>query len=124
MSFCQRKVLDKRIDQEGNVMVAAEREYQPGDWVVYRKTKYSTQPGPRAQNVSPAQGGDKYAYTVDKFWVVAEILNDGRLVLQTRRGKEHVLDASDYNLHRARWWERLLYRRRFAAVQQPAAPTV
>ena len=105
-------------------MVTQQPSYQPGDWVVYCKTKYSHQPGPRAQNVSPAQRGDKYAYTVDKFWVVSDVLEDGKLVLQTRRGKEHVVDARDHDLHRARWWERLLYHRRFAAVESnsPAAP--
>lgn len=93
-----------------------QRNYQAGDWVVYRKTKYSTQPGPRAQNISPSQHGEKYAYTVDKYWVVADVLGDGRLVLHTRRGKEHTVSADDPGLHRARWWERLLYRSRFASV--------
>jgi hypothetical protein len=31
---------------------------QSGDWVIYRKTKFSTHPGPRAQNVLPAERGD------------------------------------------------------------------
>ena len=96
--------------------MAGTHQYRPGDWVIYRKTKYSTHPGPRAQNVSPARGGDKYAYTVDKFWVISQVLEDGRLVLQTRRGKEHIFDADDHDLHPARWWERWLYRRRFSAV--------
>jgi len=101
-------------------MVSLQRQYQPGDWVIYRKTKYSTHPGPRAQHVSPAQHGEKYAYTVDKFWVVSDVLDDGRLVLKTRRGKEHVVDADDHDLHRANWWERLIYRSRFTLVQKSA----
>lgn len=96
-------------------------QYRPGDWVVYRKSKYSTQPGPRAQNVAPARGGDKYAYTVNKFWVVSQVLDDGRLVLQTRRGKEHIVDPDDHDLHPAHWWERWLYRGRFSAVENSEA---
>ena len=94
----------------------AERQFHPGDWVVYKKTKHSTQPGPRAQHISPAAGGDNYAYTVDKFWVVAAVRRDGQLVLHTRRGKQHVVSPSDPHLHRASWWQRLLYRSRFIAV--------
>lgn len=91
-------------------------EYQPGDWVIYRKTKFSTHPGPRAQNVNPASGGEQYSYTVDKFWIVAELLADGELLVQTRRGKSHRVPADDPDLHRARWWERLIYRRRFESI--------
>jgi hypothetical protein len=94
-----------------------QQQFQPGDWVVYRKTKFSTHPGPRAQNVTAARSGDQYAYTVDKFWVVANVLDNGQLVLHTRRGKEHVVDADDPDLHRARWWERLIYRQRFTSVE-------
>ncbi|MCA9268725.1 MAG: hypothetical protein KDA41_09655 [Planctomycetales bacterium] len=90
--------------------------FTPGDWVVYRKTKYSTHPGPRAQNVNASQHGEKYSYTVDKFWIVSDVLEDGRVVLHTRRGKEHVVDADDPLLHRARWWERMLYRQRFISI--------
>lgn len=93
-------------------------DYHPGDWVIYRKTKFSTHPGPRAQNVSPARCGEKYAYTVDKFWVVVQVLSGGELLVQTRRGKAHRVSAGDPDLHRARWWERLLFRQRFAAITQ------
>ena len=99
-------------------MVSLAEQYQPGDWVIYKKSKYSAHPGPRAQNVAPAQRGEKYAYTVAKFWVVGDVLDDGRLLLLTRRGKEHVMDCNDPALHLAKWWERLLYRNRFAAVQE------
>ena len=94
------------------------QQFHPGDWVIYRKSKYSDQPGPRAQNVSPAQHGDKYAYTVDKYWIVTDIRDDGRLVLHTRRGKEHLLRADDPDLHLARWWERLIYRTRFTSIME------
>ena len=91
-------------------------KFQVGDWVIYRKTKFSEHPGPRAQHVRSLSGGDGYAYTVDKFWIVAESLADGQLRLKTRLGKEHVISADDPQLRRARWWERLFYRQRFEAV--------
>ena len=97
--------------------MVSQNRYQPGDWVIYRKSKYSTHPGPRAQNVSPAQSGEKYAYTVDKYWVVSRVLEDGRLVLQTRRGKEHIVAPEDHDLHLARWWQRWLHKSRFTAVE-------
>jgi hypothetical protein len=89
---------------------------QLGDWVIYRKTKFSTHPGPRAQNVLPAEHGDEYAYTVDKFWVVADVRQGGTLLLKTRRGKSHVVSQSDPNLHRANWWQKWRHRRRFEAI--------
>jgi hypothetical protein len=87
--------------------------YQPGDWVVYCKTKFSARPGLRAKNVRPAPGGDDYCYTIDKYWVVSSVRADGSLVLRTRRGKEHVTTADDPLLRPARFWERWIYRRRF-----------
>lgn len=90
--------------------------YHPGDWVIYRKTKFSTHPGPRAQNVNPATSGEQYSYTVDKFWIVAQVLAEGELLVNTRRGKLHRVSAGDPDLHRARWWERLFYRRRFESI--------
>lgn len=90
--------------------------FQTGDWVVYRKTKHSPQPGPRADNVVPAEHGDDYTYTVDKYWVVEQVKEDGTLLLRTRRGKEHTIRSSDPNLRKARWWERRLYRSRFESI--------
>jgi hypothetical protein len=100
---------------------------QTGDWVIYRKTKFSTHPGPRAQNVLPAQNGDEYAYTVDKFWIVAEARSDGTLLLRTRRGKEHTVRPNDPNLRKANWWERWRFRERFESIggnsPSPQPPT-
>ncbi len=94
-------------------------KFQPGDWVIYRKSKQSPLPGPRAKDVSPTAHGEDYSYVVDKFWIVQEVLGSGeRLRLRTRRGKEHELSASDPNLWPARWWERWLYRQRFEEVDQ------
>ncbi len=92
------------------------RNYNVGDWVVYRRTKHSESPGPRAKNVTSAAKGDGYSYTVDKYWIVDAIREDGCLLLKTRLGKEHVVDVDDPQLHRASWWERLLYRQRFSQV--------
>jgi hypothetical protein len=99
------------------------RDFQPGDWVIYRKTKFSTHPGPRAQNVSPASSGEQYAYTVDKFWIVVQVLAGNELLVQTRRGKSHRVSARDPDLHRAAWWERLYYRRRFASILHGENPS-
>lgn len=87
--------------------------YKPGDPVVYTVTKSSAHPGPRAQAVDPSSKGDHYTYVVDKFWVVAQVRPDGKLLLKTRRGKPHIVAADDPQLRPARWWERLWYRRRF-----------
>ena len=98
------------------------REFKPGDLVVYRKTKHSTSPGPRAKQVVPARYGDDYTYQVDKFWVVAESRSDSTLLLQTRRGKTHLVDSNNPNLRRAHWWERWLYGDRFPRLSSPNHP--
>jgi hypothetical protein len=90
---------------------------QPGDWVVYLMQKSSASPGPRARDVRPAQGGDAYYYIVEKYWVVQEVLDDGRIRLRTRRGKEHIVTPRNPLLRRARWWERWLLGSRFRAVE-------
>ena len=92
------------------------KAFRQGDLVIYRKTKHSTQPGPRAANVQPAQNGDNYSYTVDKFWVIEEILQDGTIVAATRRGKRNYLKPDDPLLKRANLIQHLLYRGRFASL--------
>lgn len=92
--------------------------YRRGDPVIFRMRKHSTHPGPRARNVKPAEKGEEYTYQVDKFWTVAEVLEDGRLRLKTRRGKEHVVDVEDEQLRPASWWERWLYRGRFPRLEE------
>ncbi len=89
-----------------------QRTFQPGDWVVFRKIKRSTSPGPRARHVSPSRFGEEYTYEVEKYWVVEEVQHD-QLVVRTRRGKRHVLRSQDQRLRRANLWERLMYRDRF-----------
>ncbi|MFV0445228.1 MAG: hypothetical protein ACK5Q5_16750 [Planctomycetaceae bacterium] len=85
---------------------------------MYRKTKHSEHPGPRASNVSPARHGDGYSYTVDKYWVVREVLSDGSIRLRTRRGKEHTVAQDDLCLRHANFIQRLLQRGRFAAIEK------
>jgi hypothetical protein len=85
----------------------------PGDPLIYRKPKVSARPGPRARNIQPSENGEEYRYEVDKFWTVADVLNDGRLRAVTRTGKEVYLSAEDERLRKARLIERLRYRRRF-----------
>jgi hypothetical protein len=81
--------------------------------VVYRKQKVSVHPGPHARDVRPAPNGDSYSYAVEKFWRVVAVQPDDTLVVRTRRGKQHTVAARDPNMRPARWWERLLRRRRF-----------
>jgi len=90
---------------------------RPGDWIIYCKTKFSPHPGERARNVAPTQHGDEYCYTVDKFWVVADVDPDGTIVLWTRRGKSHRVKLDDPHLRKPAFWERLLYRARFLAAE-------
>jgi len=87
--------------------------YKQGDRVIYTVYKRSDSPGPRAKKVFPAANGDMYSYRVDKFWVIDEIQDDGKLLLRTRRGKTHLISPDDPQLRRARWWERLWYNFRF-----------
>jgi hypothetical protein len=89
------------------------RVIKPGDWVIYRKRKYSVHPTPHARFVMPASNGDEYSYEVDKFWIVVDVQPDHQIVACTRRGKRVTVNAQDPALWRARWWERLLFRNRF-----------
>ncbi len=87
--------------------------FNPGDQVIYRVTKHSDCPGPRAKAVAPSPNGDEYKYQVDKFWVVEKVLDNGQLQLRTRRGKTHILSPNDMNLRVPSWWEAILYRNQF-----------
>lgn len=91
--------------------------FKPGDPVIYRKSKFSNHPGPRAKNIDPAPQGEIYSYVVDKFWTVVGITDDQKLLIRTRRGKEHVVHPGDPNLRHARWWEKLFWGHRFPAAE-------
>ena len=94
----------------------AKTPFKRHDWVVYRKQKSSAAPGPRASDVHPAGKGEMYNYMVDKYWVVEEVLDGGKIQLCTRRGKRNVVDANDSQLRLASWWERWIYRGRFHSI--------
>ncbi len=89
--------------------------FEVGDRVIYRREKHSTHPGPRARNIDPAPLGDTYSYEVDKFWTVQQVEN-GSLVLVTRRGKIHRVNMNDPRLRRANWWEKLVFNGRFPSI--------
>ncbi|MEZ6060234.1 MAG: hypothetical protein R3C19_07735 [Planctomycetaceae bacterium] len=97
-------------------MMVTQTHFQPGDLVIYHKTKHSTTPGPRASDVQPARNGDTYSYTVDKFWIVRDVLSDGTVIAETRRGKRHHIKPGDPLLKRASFLQRLMYRSRFSAL--------
>ena len=94
------------------------QNWKVGDWVIYRKSKRSSSPGPRAQGVLPSKRGESYNYNVDKYWVVTDIQNDGQLVVTTLRGKQHILPPSDAALRKPYTWERWLLRQRFKDVER------
>jgi hypothetical protein len=84
-----------------------------GTKVIYRKTKYSRRPGPRAASITPARHGDSYAYVVEKYWLVVARKSPDEIIVQTRRGKRLTLNTNDVNLRAASFLDRLLYGRRF-----------
>ncbi len=86
---------------------------KPGDRVIFRAVKRSAHPGPRAKGVAPEPMGEDYSYEVDKLWIVAEIQDDGQLLLRTRRGKTHVIKPDHPRLRRPNWWEKIIYAKRF-----------
>jgi hypothetical protein len=94
------------------------RQFKPGDKVVYRKSKHTPHPGRRAREIRACSKGDNYSYYVDKFWVISRVLAEGEVVVRTRRGKTHVIDQRDPNLHRPTLWQRVRYHARFAQIQQ------
>lgn len=93
-------------------------QFKPGDWVIYRKQKVSTSPGPRAKQTSPAPKGETYSYIVEKYWTVKDVLGEGQICLSTRRGKQHNVAQDDPHLRKANWWERWLFRARFPSVEE------
>jgi len=96
------------------------RQLRCGDPVIFCATKRGTHPSPRAKEIRPEPHGDGYVYAIDKFWTVTE-QRGNQVVLMTRRGKVHLVDADDPHLHRASWWQRLIYRGRFPDLNHPSA---
>lgn len=99
-----------------------DRRYcQRGELVVFTMTKNTACPGPRAKAVRPAPRGENYTYEIDKFWIVEDVCGDGTLLVRTRRGKVHRIDADDPRLRPASWMKRFLYRYRFPVTRQASA---
>jgi len=100
-------------------------QWNAGDWAVYRKSKRSTSPGPRASNIVATEKGESYTYVVDKFWVVESILSEDQVRVRTARGKTHVLSSDDPNLRRPSILQRLFWRERFREAESGSKnPTV
>ena len=91
-----------------------------GDRIVYRKTKFSPLPGARAHHITASDKGENYTYLVDKYWVVADVLEDGRLVAKTRRGKLNYVRSNDPNLRKAGVIESLIHRDLFPGIAEAA----
>ena len=97
--------------------------FEPGQWVIYRKSKRGSSPGPRATSVKANAKGETYSYTVDKFWVVDDVLPSGEVQVRTPGGKTHRISTDDPNLRRAGLIARMLWRHRFeraASIDDPA----
>ena len=97
-------------------------KFHPGDFVVYKKQKRSTCPGPRAHDIAAAVQDGKFSYVVDKYWTVSEVCDDDTIVVQTRRGKQHRINCSDPNLRRVKWWQRLWIRSRHPQLDDSTEP--
>lgn len=97
--------------------------YRLGDPVVYLATKHSVHPGPRAEKVQPEPHGEGYSYDVKKYWLVAEVRDDGMVAALTRRGKKRVVRPDDPRLRPARWWERMFFKSRFPQFPENSGPS-
>ena len=87
--------------------------FKTGDFVIFGKAKSSTHPSPFAKHIQPAKHGETYSYIIDKFWKVVRVFDNGMIEIETRRGKHHLLDTDSSQLRKARWWDRLMFRKRF-----------
>ncbi|TWT55409.1 hypothetical protein KOR42_27950 [Thalassoglobus neptunius] len=92
--------------------------WEVGDWVIYRKQKRSTSPGPRAEAIHPDEHGEKYTYLVEKYWVVEDIVDGEQLKLVTKRGKRHEVPVTDPRLREPKWWEKWILAKRFKEVEE------
>jgi hypothetical protein len=89
---------------------------EPGDFLIYRKPKVSPHPGPRARNVQASEKGDDYYYEVEKYWTLADVREDGKLIAVTRTGKQVQLQPEDEHLRKAGILDRVLHRNRFPSI--------
>ncbi len=83
-----------------------------GEFVIFRKSKTSVRPSPRAKDLQPAKHGDTYSYIIDKFWKVVQVFDDNTIEVETRRGKRSRLDANSPLVRKVYPWERFFFRDR------------
>lgn len=95
--------------------------WKPGDKIVYLAAKHSSRPAPRAVEIRPEPHGEHYSYDVPKYWVIAQVREDGQILACTRRRKYRLIQQDDPRLRRARWWEVWLWSDRFPAWPLSAA---
>ena len=100
----------------------SQKNFKPGDRVVFCMVKHKSHPSRLAQGVQPAANGDSYSFYVRKFWVVSDVFEDGRLQLRTPRGKERVVDADDPSLTHASLLDKILHRDRFIQSETAVSP--
>lgn len=91
--------------------------FLPGDLVIYTVSKQGLHPGPGARDIQPVPNGEDYTYVVDKYWMVQQLADNGRIIIVTRRGKTREVSAGDPLLRKATWWQRLRYRDRFPSPE-------
>jgi hypothetical protein len=89
-----------------------------GSIVVFQAYKQNVRPGPRAKEIRPQTHGEMVTYSVDKFWIVAEISAEQVLCL-TRGGKAHRVESAE--VRKATLIERFGQRDRVKALRQMLA---
>ena len=96
----------------------SDQPFDHGDYVIYRRLRHANRPSRRAKDIRPAVLGEYYSFEVEKYWIVDDVLPDGRLLLRTRRGKIHEVSSDDPQLRLASAWERWFLTSRFPAREQ------
>jgi hypothetical protein len=96
------------------------KSFRPGDRVIFSTPRHGANPGIGAKDVRPEPNGEGYRYIVEDFWIVANT-NEAQVVVKTRQGRTHVLDAADARMRVASWWQRLIHHHRFPK-RQPGTP--
>jgi len=89
------------------------RRLRAGAPIVYCVHESSTCPTRDARDVHPAEHGDFYYYTINKYWRVEKVLQDGSIVACSPLMEHHYLRPDDPNLRKASLVERLRYGARF-----------
>lgn len=97
--------------------------YRIGDRVIFRKSKHSACPGPRAHDIVPSSSGEDYSYLVDKFWTVIDVIDNESIICVTPGGKRHQIAMDHPNLRRANWLERWLFTNRFPELESESSLT-